>query len=101
MIGHLAIFAEILACANRHSAVDLTRVGRDDLAAERTGYLHGATGLAACRGPDDGYRAPQNCLFLLRPFIRVLNLSFHLLKWNPRVSELYMATRSHLSSWKS
>lgn len=58
MIGHITVFLKILTRAEVHHAVDLSRVGRDNLSVEGAGCFDGTTGLAACRRSDYRY-----CLF--------------------------------------
>lgn len=55
MVGHFAIFVEVFAGAYVHGAVDLTGVGRDNLAAYCAGKVDGAGCLARSGGPCDDY----------------------------------------------
>ena len=51
VVGHTVILGQVLARADVHAAVDLPRVGADDLAANRLGQMHRARRLARRRRP--------------------------------------------------
>lgn len=55
MHRHFTVFTKILACAEIHAAINLTRIGADNLTADSTGKLNGATSLTARRRANQIY----------------------------------------------